>query len=154
MTISLVGRLARRGRSPAGNACPMDRAMQVVGTRSAVLLMREACYGTTRFDDFVGRTGLTEATAAGRLRELVEAGLLDRESYREPGQRTRSAYVLTRSGRELGPALLALGQWAERYVPDDRTPKFVHGECGEPMRIVITCGKGHKLELDDISVTG
>ncbi len=51
--------------------------------------MREAFYGTTRFDDFAERVGISEPVAAARLRELVDEGLLEREDYREPGQRTR-----------------------------------------------------------------
>src|SRR3954468_24621635 len=89
MTVKLAGRLARPDRRSPGDFCPIDRAMQVVGTRSAMLIMREAAYGTTRFDDFATRVGITDAVAATRLRELVEVGLLERRPYREEGQRTR-----------------------------------------------------------------
>ena len=99
MSLLLDGRLADPDRSAAGEACPIERTMSVVGTRSAMVLLREAAYGTTRFDDFVRRSGLTEAVVAGRLRELVSEGLLVREPYREPGQRARQAYVLTDAGR-------------------------------------------------------
>jgi DNA-binding HxlR family transcriptional regulator len=50
-----------------------------------MLIMREAYYGTTRFDAFADRDGITEAVAAARLRELVEAGLFERRPYQEPG---------------------------------------------------------------------
>src|SRR3978361_168574 len=104
----LEGRLADRAAWSADDRCSIHRAMQVVGTRSAMLLMREAFYGTRRFDDFAARVGITEAIAAKRLRELVEAGLLERSPYREPGQRTRHEYRLTDMGRDLVPATLAL----------------------------------------------
>ena len=55
--------------------CSIGRAMEVVGTRSAMLILREAYYGTTRFDDFASRVGITEAVASARLKELTEAGL-------------------------------------------------------------------------------
>ncbi len=77
----------------------MARALDVVSTRSAFLLLREAFYGTSRFDDFAERAGISEPVAAARLRELVAAGLLTREEYREPGQRSRLAYRLTEQGR-------------------------------------------------------
>ena len=64
----------------------------MVSTRSAFLILREAFYGTTRFDDFAERVGISEPVAAARLRELVDEGLLEREDYREPGQRTRQRY--------------------------------------------------------------
>ena len=107
--------------------------MQAIGTRSAILLMREAFYGTQRFDDFVVLSGLTEAVTAQRLRELVEAGLLAKQPYREPGQRTRYGYVLTDSGRDLMPAVFALGQWAAAHVPHRGTPRLSHDGCGQPV---------------------
>jgi DNA-binding HxlR family transcriptional regulator len=81
-TVVLDGALADRGAWNTHDRCSIDRAMQVVGTRSAMLIMREAFYGTRRFDDFASRVGVTETVAAKRLRELVEAGLLERTRTR------------------------------------------------------------------------
>ena len=83
----LQGPLADRSRwSPVGE-CPVEKTMSVVGTKSAMLIMREAYYGTTRFDDFARRVGITKAATSARLAELVDLGLLTRRPYREPGQR-------------------------------------------------------------------
>jgi DNA-binding HxlR family transcriptional regulator len=91
--------------------CTLARALDVVSTRSAFLILREAFYGTTRFDDFAKRVGISEPVAARRLKELVDEGLLERADYREPGQRTRQRYRLTDMGADLLPALVALMQW-------------------------------------------
>src|SRR3954465_9972289 len=64
--------------------CSIAKALDVVSARSAFLLLREAFYGTTRFDDFAQRVGLSDAVAAARLRELVDDGLLAREASPEP----------------------------------------------------------------------
>ncbi|ERN44115.1 HxlR family transcriptional regulator, partial [Prescottella equi NBRC 101255 = C 7] len=96
--------------------CSIGKAMDVVGTRSAMLILREAYYGTTRFDHFAERVGITEAVAAARLRELTAEGLFERRPYKELGQRTRHEYVLTDKGRDLLPAVLALMQWGDRYL--------------------------------------
>lgn len=153
MPVLLSGPIARRGNTPAGNYCPIDRAMQVVGTRSAMLLMREAYYGTTRFDDFAARVGITEAVAAKRLRELVDVGLLTRSPYREPGQRTRHEYVLTESGEDLMPAVFALGQWASKHRPRKGSPRLSHTECGEPVTVELRCAADHPVDIDDLTVT-
>src|SRR5215218_9345385 len=121
-TAVLEGGLADRDAWSAHDRCSIGRAMQVVGTRSAMLLMREAFYGTRRFDDFAARVGITEAAAAKRLRELVDAGLLERTPYREPGQRTRHEYRLTGMGRDLLPAALALMQWGDGYLAGEEGP--------------------------------
>ena len=107
--MNLVGPVADRD-AWAADRCSIDRSFGIVGTRSAVLVLREAYFGTTRFDDFVQRIGITEAVAADRLRDLVAAGLLQRTPYREPGKRTRYEYVLTPAGADLLPVLLGLMQ--------------------------------------------
>lgn len=126
--------------------CSIGKAMDVVGTRSAILILREAYYGTTRFDDFVQRVGVTEAVAAARLRELTAEGLFERRPYKEPGQRTRFEYVLTEKGRDLLPAVLALMQWGDKYLQgsggapiglrDDATGQPVRVEVRSPDREV------------------
>jgi DNA-binding HxlR family transcriptional regulator len=78
--------------------CRIERSLELIGTRSAMILLREVFYGGARFEDLVRRTGLSEAVAAGRLKELVRHDVLDRRPYREPGSRTRHEYVLTERG--------------------------------------------------------
>ena len=68
-TLELDGDLADRGPRPLGDFCGIDRAMQLVGQRTTMLLLREAFYGERRFDGFAARTGMTEAAAAKRLKE-------------------------------------------------------------------------------------
>lgn len=151
---TLEGGLANRDAWSAHGRCSIERAMGVVGTRSAMLLMREAYYGTRRFDDFTARVGITEPVAAKRLRELVEAGLLERVPYQEPGQRTRYAYQLTQMGRDLLPAVLALMQWGDRYLSDDaRGPLALrHRGCGSPVHVEVRCDHEHEVPLDELTV--
>src|ERR1700760_4457903 len=125
-----------RALEPRGSwqatVCSLARAIDVVSTRSAFLLLREACYGTTRFDDFAARAGISEPAAAARRRERVEAGLMTREEYREPGQRARLAYRLTEKGAGLFPALVALMGWGDQWLTEDGGPVGVrHRGCGE-----------------------
>ena len=148
----LEGRMADRDAWSAGR-CSLDRAMQAVGTRSAFLLMREAFYGTRRFDDFARRVGITEPVAAARLKELVELGLLERRPYREPGERTRQEYVLTEMGRDLAPAALALMQWGDRWLQADSVApiSLSHTGCGEPLVVEVRCEAGHEVPLREVS---
>lgn len=118
--------------------CSIALALDVIGTRSALLLLREAFYGTTRFDGFVRRVGITEAVAAKRLKELVDAGLFDKQPYREPGARTRYEYVLTEAGSALLPVIVALMQWGDTYLQPDGGPlQVVSASSGEPVTVQI-----------------
>jgi DNA-binding HxlR family transcriptional regulator len=148
----LQGLLAERDSWDA-ELCSVGRALNVVGTRSAMLVMREAFYGTRRFDDFARRVGITEAIAAARLKELLAAGLLRREPYQEPGQRTRYEYRLTQMGRDLLPAVLALMQWGDRYLTDDGGPPpidITHAGCGAHVGVEIRCEAGHHTPLTEL----
>lgn len=152
MPLHVAGRLARR-EGPVGDRCPIDRTLQVVGSRSAFLLLREAFYGATRFDDLVRRTGFTEAVAANRLKQLVDHGLLVRRPYREPGQRTRQEYILTEAGQDLLPVLLALGQWSLKHSPAKGGAKPVHTSCQSEVHVTLQCTQGHHVLEDEILIT-
>jgi DNA-binding HxlR family transcriptional regulator len=137
-----------------GAPCSIAATLDTVGNRSAFLLLREATLGTTRFDDFAVRAGVSEPVAAARLRELVAAGLLERRPYREPGARTRSEYVLTEKGRDLLPALSALREWGDKWAagPDGPTLGVRHEGCGAPVHVRLRCDAGHDVEPDGLEV--
>lgn len=150
--LTLLGPLADRTTFLPGDRCPISRALEVVGTRSAMIILREAYYGTTRFDDFAERVGITPAVASARLKELTAAGLLRREPYREPGQRTRHRYVLTAMGADLAPVVLGLFQWGSRHLTSQgRAPLDLdHRGCGAPVRVEVRCAEGHEVSLDEV----
>ncbi|HTP23973.1 MAG TPA: helix-turn-helix domain-containing protein [Solirubrobacteraceae bacterium] len=133
--------------------CTIAKAVEVVSTRSAMLILREAFYGTTRFDEFAERVGISEPVTAARLRELVDEGLLEREDYREPGQRTRQQYRLTEKGAELFPVLAALMQWGDRWLDERGGPiELIHRDCGETVGVEVRCGAGHLVETGEIDI--
>jgi DNA-binding HxlR family transcriptional regulator len=150
--IRMTGSLAPRSAWQA-ERCPIAKTLEVVSTRSAFLILREAFYGTTRFDDFAERVGISEPVTSARLRELVDHGLLEREDYREPGQRTRQRYRLTEQGAELLPTLVALMQWGNRWLDDFGGPvALLHRGCGEPVGVELRCAAGHPVESDELDL--
>jgi DNA-binding HxlR family transcriptional regulator len=151
-TMTLAGTLADRD-SWDNDRCPMVRALAIVGTRSAMLLLREACYGTRRFDQLARLAGISEPVAAARLAELVEEGLLVRRPYREPGQRTRYEYELTEKGRDFAEILFALRQWGNRWVlKEEARTELAHASCGEPVTVQFRCAEGHRVDVGDVEV--
>jgi len=150
-TLTLTGPLDPREAWTA-ERCSIAKAMEVLSTRSALLILREAFYGTTRFDDFAERVGISQPVAAARLKELVDEGLLERAPYREPGQRTRQGYRLTEQGADLFPVLVALMQWGDRWLAPSGAPvQLSHRDCGELVHAELRCAAGHETtpgELD------
>src|SRR4051812_44316667 len=150
--LHLTGALEPRDAWTA-DACSMAAAIGVVGKRASLLILREAFYGATRFDEFARRVGISEPVAAARLKELVDDGLLERVPYREPGQRTRDGYRLTPKGAELFPVLVALMQWGDRWVHDDGGPvELLHRGCGEPVSAEVRCAAGHAVQPGDLDL--
>src|SRR4051794_29810109 len=154
MPVQLAGALAARGHQPPGIQCPIDRAVRLVGSRPALLLLREVFYGVRRFDELARHVGISEAVAAQRLKGLGAPGVLGKVPYREPGQRTRHEYVLTEAGQELLPVVLGLLAWGQRHAPAERSSvELSHADCGAPVEAVLTCGAGHAVAEDEVVVT-
>jgi len=150
--VQLTGVLEPRDAWTA-DACSMAAAIGVVGKRASLLILREAFYGATRFDEFARRAGISEPVTAARLRELVGEGLLEREPYREPGRRTRHAYRLTPKGADLLPALVALMQWGDRWVDDRGGPVDLrHAGCGESVHAELHCAAGHEVAPGELEL--
>lgn len=133
--------------------CSIALAMDVVGTRSAILILREAYYGVTRFDGFAARVGITDAAVSSQLRKLTEAGLFTKQPYQEEGKRTRHEYVLTPMGRDLFPVVLALMQWGNTYLQPGPPPlDLVEAATGDPVRVQVRSESGREIGVDELGV--
>lgn len=148
--MTLKGALSERDDWSA-EECSMAAALEVVGRRASMLLLREAFYGAHRFDEFARRTKLSEKITAARLKELVDEGLLERRPYHVAGQRSRQDYHLTAKGQDLLPAVIALMQWGDRWVrPDGGKVALTHADCGHPVTAQVRCTDGHAASIEDI----
>jgi len=95
--------------------CPMARALEHLSDGWNVLILREAFYGATRFDEFETGLGIATNTLSRRLKDLVAGGLLARRQY--SSNPPRYEYLLTDKGRDLRPVMLALLEWGNKYEP-------------------------------------
>ena len=93
--------------------CSIARTLELVGEKWSLLVLREVFSGVRRFDDLRRRTGAPRQVLSARLTTLVEAGVLRRHPYQEPGQRTRYEYRLTAAGMDLYPVLVSLMRWGD-----------------------------------------
>ena len=148
---ALQGVLAERDKWSAVGQCAIEKTMSLVGTKSAMLLMREAYYGTTRFDDFARRVGITKAATSARLAELVEAGLLTKQPYQEPGQRSRDEYVLTPAGTDFMPVVWAMFEWGRHHLGDTGL-RLTHLGCGADATVEIRCAAGPEVPPDELGM--
>ncbi|MGH3716162.1 MAG: winged helix-turn-helix transcriptional regulator [Micromonosporaceae bacterium] len=128
--------------------CSIARALALVGEKWTFLVLREAFNGVRRFDDILTRTGAPRQVLSNRLVQLVDAGLLRRAPYQEPGQRQRYEYRLTAMGLDLYPVLVSLLTWGDRYLAAGAGPPLLltHRDCGEQVSVALHCAAGHRLE--------
>lgn len=139
------------GQGAAGRTCSLSAGLAVLGDRWALLLLREALAGATRFSDFRAALGIAPDVLSSRLGRLVEAGLMTREAYREPGRRARDRYRLTAAGSETMIALTALKQWSETHTVhgDDPYVDF-RSEDGRPVTVQFVDDRGRVLRCDQV----
>jgi DNA-binding HxlR family transcriptional regulator len=139
-----------RSNYQAGN-CSIARTLQVVGEKWTLLILRESCYGATRFEQFHHVLQCPRNVLSERLNKLVDEGILERTEYREPGSRARHEYRMTDTGRELTPILLALREWGDRHRADPAGPPVLtrHVGCGKEVHVTLRCAGGHEITGPD-----
>src|SRR5512132_98048 len=103
-------------RDYEGQNCSIARALEVVGERWTLLIVRDAFLGLRRFDQFHESLGIARNVLTDRLNRLVDEGILERVRYSERPERFE--YRLTPKGRELNVALSGLRQWGDKYLSD------------------------------------
>ena len=134
--------------------CTIARRADILGDPWNLLLSRQACLGTRRFDDFqpelrIGRTILTP-----RLARLVEEGLLTRVAY--PHHPPRQEYRLTDNGRDAYPILAAMAAWGDRWLtgPEGTPLVLHHTACEHDMHAVVVCSECTKpIDVREVRAT-
>jgi DNA-binding HxlR family transcriptional regulator len=127
--------------------------MEVVGDRWSILLLREAYYGTRRFDEFQYYLGVAPNILSARLKKFVDLGMMTRVRLPEHGGRYE--YVLTKKGRDFFPTYLALKKWGDDWLAEPGGPQVVFRDrnSGRPIEYpTLTSRRGKPLQLEDIEI--
>src|SRR4051812_24733953 len=107
--------------------CAIARALEAVGERWTLLIVRDAFYGVRRFSDFQAHLDIPKAVLSDRLAGLVADGILER--IPDPEHAGRHHYRLTSAGEDLWPVLYSLLVWGDRHG-STRSRSFEHAACG------------------------
>ena len=134
-------------------ACSVARTLSVVGERWTLLILRDAFFGTRRFDKFQKNLGITRHRLSERLGKLVEHGVLVKVPYNN--KPVRYEYRLTRKGLGLYPVLMSLTRWGDEWMDAGEGPplEYIHLACGNKTSPVLTCNEcGEALRPEGVSV--
>jgi DNA-binding HxlR family transcriptional regulator len=113
-----------------GQVCSIAKALEVVGERWSLLIVRDVMNRRRRFDELQKGLGIARNTLSSRLQRLVDEDILERRAYQTNPE--RHEYFLTEKGLDLWPALVALQSWGDRHSPSPGGPPMliVHKGCG------------------------
>ena len=134
------------------HACPIAAALNELGDRWSLLIIREAFYGATRFGEFQRNTGISRNLLSDRLNRLVEDRILQRVEFADRG--TNFAYGLTAKGRALETVMVAIQQWSDEHVlgAGAEPVQLIEGASGKPIsRLQVTASDGRPIAFQDIS---
>lgn len=132
------------GSDYKNQTCSIAGALEVVGERWSLLIVRNVFLGLRRFDQIQSNLGIARNVLQARLQKLTDEGVLERVPYQE--RPLRYEYRLSEKGVDLWPVVFALMQWGDRHTPPSGGPAVLveHRGCGGPVdehRICEKCGK-------------
>lgn len=130
---NMLGRLYEREN------CSAARALELVGERWSLLIIRNAAFaGMTRFTEFEQSLGIAPNILTSRLGDFVAAGLM--EVVGPPVGAKGRRYVLTRKGEELAQVVMALTSWGDRWLAPEGPPVvYRHQICGGTIETRTEC---------------
>ncbi|TLS44794.1 helix-turn-helix transcriptional regulator [Streptomyces montanus] len=139
------------GKDYAAQECSIARALEIIGERWTLLVVRDALYGVRRYNDFLVHLRIPRAVLASRLQALTAAGILEKRRYQESPP--RDEYVLTERGRALWPTLRSLGLWGREHFTETLLRVFRHATCGTELGPYGECSAcGTTVPLEDVEM--
>lgn len=137
----------------SGMACSIARTLDVIGEPWSPLILRDVWVGMGRFEQIQSDLGISRKVLAGRLKWLVEQGVLERVAYHE--RPVRHEYRLTAKGVELCELLMVMVRWGDRWTAGEAGPPVLyrHHACGQISQMVPCCSAcGKPMHAGDIDI--
>ena len=131
--------------------CSLSDTLNLIGEWWTILILREAFFGTRRFEEFQQNLGIARNILTARLSTLCDNGILERVPVKQGAK--RHEYQLTTMGRDLLTVIIALTQWGDRWLDAEQGPPviFVERDSGEEIpEVRVRAKDGHQLKTRDL----
>ena len=140
--------------APSISRCSIAQSLTVLGEKWTLLVVRDAFWGRSKFSEFKESLGISSDILTDRLQTLVDAGVLERHSYRDEGSRERFSYHLTASGKQLAPLLAAFVAWGDEHRPTGFGPASVYRESatGRPVTVGFVTEDGVAVDSSEVEL--
>ena len=125
--------------------CGVAQAVEQLGDKWTVVILRSAFHGIRRFDEFSEHLGIAAKVLADRLARLVDAGILYKQKVEDDGRAVE--YQLTQKGLDTYPMIIFLNDWAERWMGSSKGPRIevVERKTGRSIRPVQVLAENGKV---------
>ena len=137
----------------SSEACGIVKIAEILNDRWTILLLREAFYGVTKFNDFMKNTGISKQILSNRLKHLVELNILKLSLYKEMGTRERQEYLLTSKGRSLNVVLLAMLESGGHFLSEEEpVVKIFQKDQDAALRLKLFNENNQVVSINDVEL--
>lgn len=128
--------------------CPVIKALDEIGDRWILMILRECFHGIKRFEDFQQNLNISRSVLTQKLQLMIDRGFLEKKPYKEDQTRVRQAYHLTKKGKGLHKILSALLEWGNDYLvkPGEETQVLISPADGKAVRLAYKNQQGQVID--------
>lgn len=135
------------------DVCGISKITEILNDRWAILLLREAFYGVTKFNDFLENTGISKQVLTDRLKHLVQLEIFELSIYKELGVRERKEYLLTKKGKSLNIVLLAMLESGGNFIEEGKdVVKVFDKSTDEELKLKLVDSSNQVIDLKNLEL--
>lgn len=135
------------------DVCGIFKITEILNDRWTILLLREAFYGVTKFNDFLENTGISKQVLTDRLKHLVQLEIFELSVYKEVGVRERKEYLLTKKGKSLNIVLLAMLESGGNFIEEGKdVVKVFDKSTDEELKLKLVDSSNQVIDLKNLEL--
>lgn len=135
------------------DTCGIFKIAEILNDSWTILLLREAFYGVTKFNDFLENTGISKQILSNRLKHLIQLEIFELSIYKEVGVRERKEYLLTKKGKSLNIVLLAMLESGSNFIEADKdVVKVFKKNTDDELKLKLVDSSNQVIDLNNLEL--
>ena len=135
------------------DTCGIFKIAEILNDSWTILLLREAFYGVTKFNDFLENTGISKQILSNRLKHLIQLEIFELSIYKEVGVRERKEYLLTQKGKSLNIVLLAMLESGSNFIEADKdVVKVFKKNTDDELKLKLVDSSNQVIDLNNLEL--
>ena len=135
------------------DVCGIFKIAEILNDSWTILLLREAFYGVTKFNDFLENTGISKQILSNRLKHLIQLEIFELSIYKEVGVREHKEYLLTKKGKSLNIVLLAMLESGGNFIEADKdVVKVFKKNSDDQLKLKLVDSSNQVIDLNNLEL--